>query len=225
VRFLSRVWAITWKDLQSDFRTKEMLSTMLIFALLVVVIFSFAFDPGSRETAAVFPGLLWVAFFFAGLLGLNRSFVNEHSNDALQGLMLLPADRSIIYFGKVGANLVLMLIVEAVTLPVFAVFYNTGLPERWPLLLLVLPMATFGFIAVGTFLAALSANTRASEMLLPIILFPIAIPLILSAVEVTAGVFAGGDIAVLITWLKIIAVYDLVFLVVPFLLFEYVLDV
>jgi len=223
--FWRKIGAVIWKDVRAEFRTKEMLSAMLIFAFLVVVVSSFAYDPSRAEAAQIFPGLLWIAFFFAGILGLNRSFVSEKTGDALSGLMLVPADRSFIYFGKVVANWLFMTFMEAATFPVFVVIYGVDMPAAPWRLALVIVLATFGFTAVGTFLAALAANTRASEILLPLILFPIVVPVVIAAVETTRGLFVGQSLASMANWLKILSVYDVIFLVVPFLLFDYLLEV
>lgn len=222
--YLRKVLAVVGKDVRAEFRSKETLSTMLVFALLVVVIFSFAFDPTRETVRDVFPGILWVAFYFAGMLGLNRSFAIENRGDCLHGLMLCPSDRSVIFFGKVAGNLLFMLIMEAVSLPVFFVLFDYGLKGSLPLLLLTMLLGTFGFIAVGTFLAALAANTRACEILLPLILFPVAVPAVIAAVKATSGILAA-DPAQTWFWLRTLVVYDLVFLIVPFLLFDYVLEV
>lgn len=223
--FLSRVLAILWKDVRAEFRTKEMMSSMLIFALLVVVIFSFALDPADPQVRRAFPGILWVAFFFAGVLGLNRSFTSEKQGDCLQGLMLSPVDRSAIYFGKVAGNLVFMTAMEAITLPVFLIFYDYPVGGVGWRLVLVIVASTLGFVAVGTFLAALAANTRTSEILLPIILFPIVVPIVLAAVQSTGALLEGRVSVDVSVWLKVLAAYDTLFLVVPFLLFEYLLEV
>lgn len=222
--FLSRVAAIAAKDLRAELRTKQMSSAMLIFAFLVIVIFAFAFDPTRQNLSYILPGVIWVAFFFAAMLGLNRSFVAEKVNDCLHGLMLAPVDRSAIYFGKVLANLAFTLVVEAVSLPVFFVLFNYTLEGSWLLLGAVVVLATFGFIAVGTFLAALSANTRTSEILLPVILFPVAVPVVIGAVQATRGILAGAAGGEYLPWFGVLGVYGVVFLAVPFLLFDYVLE-
>lgn len=227
--YLRVVLAITGKDLRAEIRGKEMLSAMLIFALLVAVIFSFAFNVESGILRETFPGVVWVAFFFAGTLGLNRSFVGERTNAAIHGLMLAPSDRSAIYFGKVLGNLAIMFVTELVGLPIFLIFFDASVQGSWFYLLASLVTSTFGFIAVGTFLAALSANTRTSEILLPIILFPVMVPVVLGAVQTTAGAMADpsalADPTGYLNWFKVLLVYDAVFLVVPFLLFDYVLEV
>lgn len=225
MNFVGKIGMIVWKDLTTEFRSKERLSAMLIFSFLVVVIFAFAFTPSRQIIDQVFPGMVWVAFSFAGILGLNRSFVAEKQNDCLLGLMLAPADRAVIYFGKVISNLVLVLIMEGISLPGFVILFNYRIKGSLPVILLVILLGTVGFIAIGTFLAALAANTRASEILLPLILFPIIIPVLIGAVQATAMALAGKPVSDFSSWLKLIGVYDVIFMVVPFVLFDYVLEV
>lgn len=222
---LAKAALIAWKDLRAEFRTKETLSGMLIFAFLIVVIFGFAFDPSRAALREVMPGIIWVGFFFAAELGLARSFTSEKASDCLLGLMLAPVDRSAIYFGKVASNWILVSIMEAVSLPIFLALYDFHFSGPWWLLVAAVLAATFGFVAAGTFLAALAANSRTSEILLPILLFPIVVPVVIAAVEITRAVFAGGGGEMVGTWFKVLGVYDIVFLTIPFLLFEYVLEV
>lgn len=222
--FIKRVAAIIWKDVRAEFRTREMLSAMFVFSLLVVVIFGLAFDPSRGELERMFPGVLWIAFFFAGILGLNQSFLREKAGESLQGLMLAPVDRSAIFLGKMLGNLMFMLLVEAVSLPLFFVFFRYSYAGSYFWLGVTLIAGTFGFVSVGTFLAALAANTRASQVLLPLLLFPVVVPVVLATVQVTAGLFALQPPGELSTWLKVLLVYDLVFLVIPALLFEYLLE-
>ena len=222
--YLRTVAIVLWKDARSEFRTREMLGSMLIFSLLVVVIFSFALDPTRKEMLRLFPGLLWVTFFFSGLLGLNRSFLKERHDESIQGLMLCPVDRSALFFGKFLGNLLFMGVVEAVTLPVFLVFFDFPYRGSVPGLALALILGTVGFSAVGTLLAAMSANTRSSEVLLPVLLFPVAVPVVIGSVQLTAALVAGEPVGIGSTWVKLLAVYDLVFLVTPLLLFEYLLE-
>lgn len=222
--FLQRVWAIVWKDLRSEFRTKETMSTMLIFSFLVILIFSFAFDPAAGKDSAALPGILWVAFFFAGTLGLSRSISSERANDTLQGLMLCPVDWSAIFFGKAFANLVLMLVTEIVTLPVFIGLFGFSFKGDPGLLAAVMVLGSVGFVVVGTFLATLSANTRTSELLLPVIMFPILVPIVIAVVRATGTVVSGGLADDMLPWLRMLGVYDLIFLVMPFILFEYLLE-
>ncbi|KKM11279.1 hypothetical protein SY88_09430 [Clostridiales bacterium PH28_bin88] len=229
--FLGKIANLVWKDLVTEFRTKEMISSMFIFAFLVILIFAFAFTPTRETTREVFPGIIWLGFTFAGILGLNRSFSGEKDNDALLGLMLAPVDRTAIYFGKVISNLVFMGAMEIISLPLFFILFSFRLEGSLWLLLLVIMLGTLGFITVGTLLAALSANTRTSEILLPLIVFPIVIPVIIAAVKSTGILLMGmppGEVQLIADfwrWIKLLAVFDVVFLVVPFVLFEYVLEV
>jgi heme exporter protein B len=204
--FLKQVKALIWKELKTEFRTKEMLSSMLIFSFLVIVIFSFAFDPTDKDLQQVFPGIIWVAFIFSGVLGLNRSFVSEKKNNSLHGLMLCPADRSVIYFGKVITNLILMLIMEFISLPIFIILFDYSFNGSISKLILVVFLGTFGFVSIGTFLAALTANTRTSEVLLPIILFPVVVPVVIASVESTTAIFMGNKIVEVALWFKVLAV-------------------
>lgn len=230
MRFAGKIANLVWKDLLMEFRAKNVLSSMFIFSFLVITVFvfAFAFTPDPDTVKVVFPGLLWLAFSFAGVLGLNRTFAAEKEERCLWGLMLAPVDRTAIYFGKAAGNLLFMGVVEVMSLPLFFVLFNV--PAGGPPLALlgVLFLGTLGFVAVGTFLAGLAANTRAGEILLPLIILPIIVPVLIAAVKSTSIVLAGippDMTAELWRWLRLMAVYDVIFLAVPFMLFEYVLEV
>ena len=226
MNMLNGIRAIVQKDLAAELRTRELLSSMLVFAVLTIIVFVFAFDPTKAVISQVFPGMVWVCFIFAGVLGFNRSFVSEKTNDCITGLILCPIDRSVIYFGKMTANFIYITIVEIITLPLFAILFNYKIaPEVIPALAAVIFLGTLGFTAAGTFLAALSANARNSEVLLPVILFPVTVPVVLSAVQATAAILSGAQTADWSSWMKILGAFDAVFLVIPLVLFEYVLDV
>ena len=219
------IWSITAKDLRLELRSKEASSSMLVFSILVMFIFGFAFDPGRHDLAAMAPGMLWVAFSFAGVLGLNRSFAVEKEQDCLHGLMLCPIDRSVIYAAKLLSNLILLLLVETITL--FLFIFMFGLEQALgvlPQLALIILLGTLGLGAVGTLFAALANNTRAREVLLPILLFSIVIPVILAAVQATDQVLAGRQGAAYSSWLKILAAFDIIFVAVSWLIFEYVIE-
>jgi heme exporter protein B len=220
--YLGKVATILWKDLVSEVRTKEMLSSMLVFALLVTVIFSFAVDPRSVDMADLAPGLLWVAFAFSGILGLNRSFALEKARNSLEGLMLTPVDRSGIYLAKMLGNFVFLSIVELVILPLFWVLSNL---TTFPLALaLVVPLGTLGFVAAGTLFAAMTVNTRAREVMLPMLLLPVSVPVIVAAVKSTAALMAGDPLAGIAGWLQLLVACDVVFVVLSLLIFEYVIE-
>jgi heme exporter protein B len=223
---------IAKKDLKAEFRTKQMLNSMVIFALLVIVIFSFAF--GNEATIFVSnlnkkivdllaPGMLWIAFTFAGMLGLSRSFAGEKEEGCLEGLKLCPADRSEIYNGKVLSNAVLMFLMEMATLPIFVVLFSYDI-KNLPGLIVVIILGTFGFIFVGTLLSALTVNTRTREILLPVILFPVLIPVILSAVTATGTMLANGNFSDVAGEMQILVVYDIIFFVVAQMVFEYTIE-
>lgn len=218
------VGILIWKEVTAEFRTRELIFSMLLFALLVVVIFNFTFEPGSQATAEAAPGILWVAFTFAGVLGLHRAFSREVENGCLHGLMLAPIDRGLIFLGKMSGNLIFILIIEIFTLPLFAVLFNLSLLPGLIRLIVILLLATLGFAAVGTLFSAIAINTRTREIMLPILLFPVEVPVILAAVNATAAVLNGRDWSAISGWLKILLAFDLLFVMVCYVTFEYVLE-
>ncbi|WP_102345488.1 heme exporter protein CcmB [Bacillus sp. Marseille-P3661] len=217
---------LTWKDLYSEWKTKQVVTTMLIFSGLVIVTFSFAFDPANNAVKAVIPGMIWVITIFSGILGLNRSFLSELANDSIHGLIVAPIDPSSVYLGKFLSNLILVLLVQIVSVPLLFILFDFKMFGNVWLLILVLLLGTVGFICVGTFLSALSANSKSSEMLLPIILFPVVSPVVIGAVQASKIILVNYEnINSAYSWITLIAVYDLVFFVLCFILFEYVLEV
>ncbi len=222
MRTLSNAIAITAKDALAEMRTKEVLSSVLVFALLVIVIFNFAFGASQEKMVLVAPGILWVTFTFAGMLSINRAFVPEKEQGCLEGLMVSPVSREAIYIGKMLGSLLFMLIIEAITLPVFTVLFN--LPVLSFQVILVTVLATLGFVAVGTLFSALAVNTKAREMVLPILFLPIAVPLIISAVKSSELALSGESWGSLASWLEIIGAFDVVFLAVSFLVFAFVIE-
>ncbi|MBI2865451.1 MAG: heme exporter protein CcmB [Chloroflexi bacterium] len=213
---------VVWKDVVAELRTKERFSAMFTFAIVVVVVFNFAFELRDMDKSAVGAGVLWVAIAFAGVLGLNRSFAQEKEGGCLEGLMLIPVDRSVVYVGKMIGNLLSMLVTEAVILPVFMVLLDVQVFQ--PLLLLTIVLGTVGFVAMGTLLSAMSVNTKTREVLLPILLFPLAVPVLIAAVKASGIVMGGGSQEGLWSWLQLLGVYDVIFLVLSALTFEYVLE-
>lgn len=214
---------IAAKDLKSEFRTKQMLNSMLIFSLVVIVIFSISFGDLLSQpeiVAKLAPGVLWIAFTFAGTLGLSRSFAGEMENGCLEGLKLSPIDRSSIYIGKTISNSVLMFIVELITIPIFIVLFNYNITGIIGLVIVIF-LGTFGFVSVGTLLSALSTSTRAREIMLPVLLLPLIIPVLIPAVMATGKVLVDGDIGNIGSELRLLLVYDLIFFVAGQLVFEY----
>jgi len=220
--FLNAITAITWKDLAAELRSRELLSAMLVFALLVILIFNFAIELEPKLRPIITPGVLWVTFAFAGTLGLNRSMAIEKDRGCLDGLLLAPVDRSAIYFGKLISNLVFMLIVEAVVLPVYSLLYNISLFN--PGLLLVILLGSVGYVAVGTLLSSMAVQTRTRDVLLPILLFPVIIPILVAAVKASSGFLQGLAWAEVMPQISLLIVYDIIFIAISFMVFDYVIE-
>jgi heme exporter protein B len=220
--FIRATAAIVWKDLVAELRSRELLSAMLVFALLVILIFNFAMELDAKARATVTSGVLWVTFAFAGTLGLNRSMAMEKDRGCLDGLLLAPVDRSAIYFGKAIGNLVFMFIVEVIVLPVYSVLYNINLFR--PGLLLVILLGSVGYVAIGTLLASMAVQTRTRDVLLPILLFPLVIPVLVAAVKGSNGFLQGLEISEIIPWLNLLFVYDVIFTAIAFMVFDYVVE-
>ncbi|HLB45940.1 MAG TPA: heme exporter protein CcmB [Anaerolineales bacterium] len=220
--YLRAVIAIVHKDVAAEIRSRELISAMLVFSLLVVLIFNFALelDRFARENVAA--GVLWVTFIFAGTLGLNRTFAAEKDRGSFDGLLLAPVDRTTIYFGKLIATIIFMLIVEIIVIPVFSVLYSISLLH--PLLLGVVLLGTLGYAAVGTLLACMAAHTRTRDVLLPILLFPVTIPVVIAAVKASAGILLALEWGDLAPWINLLIVYDTIFIAVAFMVFDYLVE-
>lgn len=221
-RFLRATLAIAWKDLVAELRSLEILTVMLIFSLLVVLIFNFALELDAQTRLTATAGILWAIFAFAGTLGLNRSMAIEKDRGSLDGLLLAPVDRSAIFFGKMMSNLAFMLIVELVTLPVYSFLYNFNVFR--PGFLLVVLLGSVGYAAVGTLLASMAVQTRTRDALLPILLFPVLIPLLLAVIRASSGYLQGLATADVRVWFNLIITYDVVFLAVAYMVFGYVVE-
>lgn len=216
--------AILWKDLLIELRTKETLASLLLLGLLTLVVLSFAFDPTTPMRDAAAPGVLWVALIFAGTLGMNRSLLRERDNDCLHGLLLAPVDRGTIYLAKTGANFLFMLAAQMVLVPVFIFFFNLPMNATIARLAPVLLLGLLGFAAVGTLFAAVSLRTRAREVMLPLLMLPLAAPLLIAGIQASAQLLAGEPLAAVAHWLRLLVAFDVVFLVVGWLAFEYVVE-
>lgn len=217
--------AILRKDLRAEFRTKEVFNSSVVFALLVLVVFSLAFEPSAEQARELSGGLLWIAFVFSGVLALSRTFAREVPNDCLLGLQIAPISPAAIYAGKLLGNLIFLSLLELVLLPLFAVFYNLRLWDQGGWLVLIVFLGSWGLSAVGTSFAAIATNVRLRELMLPVLLFPVEIPLILSLVQATTNVIRGGDyMADAAIWLRFCVGFDVIFTIVSGFLFEYVLE-
>ena len=214
--------AIVWKDLAAEMRSRELISAMLMFALLVILIFNFSLQLNPLTRREVTSGVLWVTFAFAGTLGLNRSLAIEKDRGCLDGLLLAPVDRSSIYFGKAIGNLIFMFLVEAIVLPVYSLLYNVNLFN--PGLILVIVLGSIGYVAVGTLLASMAVQTRTRDILLPILLFPLVLPVLISAVRASTGFLEGLPMEEIWSSLNLLVVYDLIFTALAFMFFDFVVE-
>jgi heme exporter protein B len=216
--YMRKVRAITRKELQAEWRAKEVFSTMTIFGILAVLIFGMAFDLRVPKSEMVAPGVLWVVLLFAGVLGLNRSFGAEVDRGSLPALLLAPMDRSAIYFGKMVANLIFMLAMLALVLPTILIIFDVNMIKPW--ILIALLLGVLGYVAVGTLFAAMTASVRARESMLPILLLPLMAPIFVAGVALTAAVVDGRALSDFWRWLGILAAYDLIFVTIAFIVFD-----
>jgi heme exporter protein B len=214
--------AVVWKDLAAEWRSRELLSAMGVFALLVIFIFNFALELDAATRANVTSGVLWVTFTFAGTLGLNRSMAIEKDRGCLDGLLLAPVDRTAIYFGKALANFIFILAIAAIVLPIYSVLYNTNLFNSG--LLLVIFLGVEGYVAIGTLLATMAVQTRTRDILLPILLFPVTIPVLIAAVKASSGFLQDVPYDQISSWINLLVVFDVVFTAVAFMVFEYIVE-
>ena len=211
------------KELRLEFRTRELLSATVIFALIIVVLFSFAFDPTATESRRYGPGLLWIAFLFAGSLMLQPSFAREQSNDTLDALRMAPVSSFAILLGKMLSNFVFLSLAEVILVPVFAVLYNVSLAGIMGRLVIVLVLGTTGLVVTGTVFSAISAHARMRELLLPLLLLPVLAPLLIAAVEATASLLMEQP-ELDRTWVAFLAGFDIVFLTASWLLCDFLVE-
>ncbi len=222
--YLARARIVLWKDLLTERRSKETINALLFFALLLLLLFEFALGADKERLAAALPGLLWLGFVLAGLLGMGRSCLVERENDCWEGLLLTPGDKSAIYLGKLAGNFLLMSGVEAVLLALFSIFYNLDLRTGLGPLVVVSFLGTVGFAAVGTLFAAMTAQVRARELLFPLLLLPVQVPVLLGTVKATEAAMSGQPLGEVGHWLKLLAAADIVYVAVGLLTFEFILE-
>ncbi len=220
--FWRKVLAITRKDIISEFRAREIIGSVLVFVLLVILIFNFAFGAANEVISKTAPGMLWVTFAFAGVLSLNRAFIMEKEEGCLEGLMVAPISRDIIYAGKMLSCLVFLLVVEVIALPIFAFLFNLNVFSGE--ILIITLLSTVGFVACGTLFSALAVKTRARELVLPVLFLPIVIPVIICAVKATGLAMEVKSWTDITNWLLIIGSFDLIFLVISFWVFSFVIE-
>lgn len=219
-----RVAAIAWKDATAERRSKANFNAVVFLAALILLLFGFALGPEVEALQQAAGGVIWLTVLFAGVLSFNRSYEQELENGALDMLLLYPGDRRSIFIGKLIANLAFVLLVEMILLPTAALLYDLPIARFVIPLGAVIALGTIGFVTLGTFYAAMASRLRAREVLLPLLLFPMLIPLLVAAVEATGAVLAGDAMGDAGAWMRLLVVFDVVFLVAAFLAFEYVIE-
>ena len=222
MKFLRQTLAIAAKDLRSEIRGKEAVNASVSFALVILLLFSFAFDLEPEQIRDIEAGLLWLVFAFAGTLILNRSFARELVNDCLDALLASPVSGAQLFFGKCVANYVLIVIVECISLPVFVIFYNVRL-QRLGWLFLVMLLGTWGITVIGTLFSAMTVNLRLRELMLPTLIYPMLIPALVGAIELTRVLIVGGQLAENFIWFRILVAFNVIFTILSLALVEIVL--
>jgi heme exporter protein B len=220
--FIRTMVDILRKDLLLEWRSRELVGGMLVFALLSILMFNFALELESSRTTGIVSGVLWVTLVFAGTIGLNRSMAAEKANGCFDGLLLAPVDRSAIFLGKALGNTLFMWIVAAILLPLLAVLYPVNVMHSG--IVLIIGLGTLGYSMAGTLLAAMTTQTRARDMLLPILLFPVALPVLLAAVKATGMLLGGFPLADARFWVDMLAAFDVIFAVLGWMLFDFVVE-
>lgn len=223
-RFLKQAWTIAAKDLRTELRNKEAISAALSFTLVVILLFSFAFDPVSNpDIRDLSGGLLWIAYLFSGVLLLNRSFSRESSNDCIEALVASPVSGGALFIGKSVSSFLLLLLLELASLPLFGVFYSMDWTRDFPMLLLVLVLGSWGFTVIGTLFSAVTVNNRLRELMLPLLVFPMTLPVLIACVQLTTVILLGDPMWDSIAWLKLLFGFDIIFTLVGAILLEIVL--
>ena len=222
--FVRRTWAVVWKDVLVERRSKETVNAVLFFSVLLLFVFEFTLGGDRERLITVLPGLLWLGVLLAGLLGLGRSFVLERENDCWEALLLTPGDKGAIYVGKLVGNLLLMALVETVVLGLFTLFMNVDIGRAMPGLLAVLALGTLGIAAVGTLFGAMTAHVRARELLFPVLLLPVLVPVLLGIVKSTEALLAGEGLGSVSHWLQLLVAADVIYVVAGLLTFDVLLE-
>jgi heme exporter protein B len=224
MEFFRQMLVIAGKDLRAELRTKEAINASMAFALVILLLFSFAFDPSDDTTREISGGLLWIVFAFAGTLVLNRSFAREVPNDCLDALVAAPISAAALFMGKALANFVLVIAVELVSLPVFGIFYNVQWTRQFWALVLVLVLGTWGLTVIGTIFSALTVNIRLRELMLPLLVYPVMIPALMGAMRLSTDLVAGKPLSSENdVWLRLLVAFDAVFSALSLVLVETVL--
>lgn len=221
---MNTITTILWKDIVSELRTKEMLFSMVAFSIVMVVLFSFSIDVTNKNAAFLVPSLLWVSTIFVGTLGLSRSFAMEKENGAIIGVLLSPVDRSSLYFAKVLSNFIYIFIIQLLFTVLFILLFNINVKGSLLDLMLVFVLGGLGFSSLGTLFSTMAINTRLREIILPVILFPLLLPVLVNAIRATSVILAGGSFSEVLNFLKILISFDIIFLAASSLVYEYVVE-
>ena len=221
---LTQTYLVLCKDLRLELRRRDSVMTMFFFGTLLLFVFHFAFDLPPEKVAEMAPGLLWLAFLFTGTLGLAQLFQAERENHCLDALLLSPLDRGALFLAKTSFNLLLMVVVEIVVIPLFWILFNLSAWNLLPQLILVTILGTLGFCVLGTIMAAITLRARARELLLPLVLFPLMIPVILATIRCMETVMATGGIDEAMPWLRLLIGFDIIFLTIGILIFDWVIE-
>ncbi len=221
---MKTVIAIIKKDILSELRSKDTFVSMFTFSLIIIFVFNLVLDLTSNIKNSISPAALWITFLFSGSIGLSRSYYIEKESEAIKGILLAPVDRSIIYLGKFFSNLIFLLIIEIITIPIFIILFNYEFSITFLEILVVLIIGTIGFSTVGTLFSAISLNTRLREVLLPLLYFPIIIPILLNAIRVTSSLLSGGSLSDNGSSLQVLIAFDIIFLSAGVLLYEYIIE-
>ena len=222
---LNETFLLLKKDLRLEMRRRESLLTMFFFGTLLLFVFHFSFDLRPERVAEMTPALLWLAFLFTGTLGLAQLFEGERGNHCLDALLLSPMDRGAFFLAKTCFNLLLMVLVEIVVIPLFWILFNLGFWDRIPYLFLIVLLGTIGFCVLGTLLSAVTLKSRARELLLPLVLFPLMIPVILATIRCMDAILRSGELGDALPWLRLLVGFDVIFLTLGTLIFDWVIEV
>ncbi|RZN62220.1 heme exporter protein CcmB [Methanonatronarchaeum sp. AMET6-2] len=218
--YITKTLLLVKKDLLIEIKTKEMLTSMAAFSAIIIVLLNFAFT--ETQNLEFFPGLLWITFIFAAILGLNQSFAFERESNSLQGVLLSPVSWSAVYLSKTISNFILILAIELFTLTAFIFLFNLpGVTNSLPAILLVIIVGTFGFVSVGTLLSAITASSRIQTIILPVIMFPVILPVVIGSVEATHLAITGGEEYYI--WIRMLLAYAVIFFTTSILTFEYIM--
>lgn len=221
---MNTLTTILWKDIINELRTKEIVLSMAAFSVVLVVIFNFSLVINKDNVGHLVPSLLWISIIFVGTLGLSRTFALEKENSAITGILISPVDRSMLYFAKVISNLLYVLIIQFLLLSLFLFMFNINLTGNILILIFIMFLGAVGFSTLGTLFSTMAINTKLRELLLPVILFPVIIPVIINAVKATSIIFSGGGYIEIKPFMNILIAFDIIFLVTSALVYEFVVE-